>query len=217
MTATRRVVVGGRSLEVALELLEERRRRGLDRRDEVWDGELHLAPPPHGDAQVLVDQIGFFFRLHWQALGLGETLPATGVKRPRTPDLPALGAGVPRDYRTPDRSFLLPTRDDRLQGGWIVGPPDAVLEVRSPGDETAEKLPWYFDLGVREVILIDRDTREVEVLARGVRAFEPVATDADGWLKSEVLRTLMRREPGASRPALRLRRVDDPAREHVVA
>ncbi|MCO5168673.1 MAG: Uma2 family endonuclease [Planctomycetes bacterium] len=203
-------------LDVSPELLDERRRRGLDRRDEVWEGVLHMVPPPHSDHQDINDELGAFFRFHWQALGLGRTLLETGVKRPRTPDLPALGAGVPRDYRTPDRSFLLPASYDRLQGGWVVGPPDAVLEVRSPGDETLEKLPWYFDLGVREVILIDRDTREVEVLARGERAFEPVATDADGWLRSDVLSTLLRREPGADRPALRLRRTDDPTREHVI-
>lgn len=206
-------------LDVSPALLEERRRRGLDRRDEVWEGLLHMVPPPHSDHQELNDEVGLFFRLHWQHLGLGRTLPETGVKRPGTLDALDLGEGVPRDYRTPDRSFLLPGSDQRLQGGWIVGPPDAVLEIRSPRDETLEKLPWYFDLGVREVLLIDRDTREVEVRTRGASGFEPVPPDADGWVRSQTLRTELRREPavGDARPALVLRRTDDPARTHRIA
>lgn len=203
-------------LDVSPDLLEQRRRNGLDRHDEVWEGVLHMVPPPHSDHQELNDELGLFFRLHWQACGLGRTLPETGVKRPGTPDEPDLGPGVPRDYRTPDRSFLLPDGQAKLQGGWIVGPPDVVLEIRSPRDESLDKLPWYFELGVGEVILIDRDTRAVEVLTRGARGFEPVQPDAGGWLASALLRTELRAEAagGAQRPTLRLRRSDDPGRAH---
>lgn len=202
--------------EVSQELLAERRRRGLDRRDEVWEGVLHIVPPPHSEHQELNDELGVFFRLHWQRLGLGRTLPATGVKRPNTPELPELGAGVPRDYRTPDRSFLLPESYDKLQGGWIVGAPDAVLEIRSPGDETLDKLPWYFALGVREVLLIDRDTRAVEALVRGAGGFEPVGADPEGWIASAVLGTELRRAEAAGRAVLELRRSGEPTRAHVI-
>ncbi|HVE87525.1 MAG TPA: Uma2 family endonuclease, partial [Myxococcales bacterium] len=33
-------------LEAPSELLEDRRRKGLDRFDEVWEGVLHMVPPP---------------------------------------------------------------------------------------------------------------------------------------------------------------------------
>src|SRR5262245_36414052 len=33
-------------LDTPPELLEERRRKGLDKLDEVWDGLLHMVPPP---------------------------------------------------------------------------------------------------------------------------------------------------------------------------
>jgi Uma2 family endonuclease len=35
------------------------------------------------------------------------------------------------------------------------GAPDAVIEIRSPDDETDEKLPFFAALGVAEVIVID--------------------------------------------------------------
>jgi hypothetical protein len=35
-------------LEAPGGLLEERRRLGLDIRDEMWDGVLHVVPPPGG-------------------------------------------------------------------------------------------------------------------------------------------------------------------------
>jgi hypothetical protein len=33
-------------LEVPQAMLDERQRLGLDGRDEMWDGELHMVPPP---------------------------------------------------------------------------------------------------------------------------------------------------------------------------
>ncbi|MBX3469963.1 MAG: Uma2 family endonuclease [Planctomycetes bacterium] len=194
-------------LEVPLALLEERRRLGLDRWDEMWKGELHMVPPPHGDHGRLLVGLAAFFRLHWEALGLGRTYLETGVKRPGTGEDPALSR--PTDYRVPDLSFLLPERYGRFVDGWIVGGPDAVLEVVSPGDESREKLPFYADLDVREVIFLDRLTRTVEVLRASQAGWAQVTAGADGWVRSDVLRTEWRTE-GAT---LRVRRWDEPARE----
>lgn len=204
-------------LEVPPALLAQRRRLGLDRRDEVWEGVLHMVPPPRCEHGRLNDQLGAFFLLHWEALGLGRSYPETGVKRPGAGFVPELGADVPEDYRTPDRSFLLPGRYDRVQGGWIVGGPDVVLEVVSPNDESREKLPFYRALGVTEVILIDRLTRAVEVLKAAARGFEAVAPDPDGWVRCETLRTELRTEPDPlAGPALHVRRADEPGRELLI-
>ncbi len=200
-------------LEASRGLLAERRRLGLDRWDEVWEGVLHMVAPSHGDHQEINDALGVFFKTHWQYLGLGRTYPETGVRRPEAPPLEELGADVPSDYRTPDRSFLRPNRLDRYQGGWIVGGPNAVLEIVSPGDESRQKLGFYFELGVEEVILVDRRTRAVEVLRAGAAGFEPVAPAADGWVECRVLSTQLRctsAEDGVA--AVQLRRSDDPAR-----
>jgi len=36
-------------VETPAELIEDRRRRGLDRRDEVWEGVYHMVPPATGE------------------------------------------------------------------------------------------------------------------------------------------------------------------------
>ena len=58
------------------------------------------------------------------------------------------------------------------------------IEIRSPDDETYEKLPFYAELGVPEVWIIHRDTKETEIhlLKRG--RYKPQAVRADGWLRS---------------------------------
>ena len=204
-------------LEVPRSLLEERRRLGHDRYDEVWEGELHMVPPPAWKHNQINDELAIFFKPHWERLGLGRTCHEVGVKRPGAPDLPELGENVPRDYRTPDRVFLLPERYDRIQGGWVVGGPDAVLEIVSPGDESRAKLPFYFAVGVREVLFIKRDELSIEILRAGPAGFESVLADHAGWLRSGILRTEFRRELGESdRATLHVRRSDEPAREHFV-
>jgi Uma2 family endonuclease len=190
-------------LDVPPDLLAERRRLGLDRRDEMWDGELHMVPPPHLDHGELNDDLGSFFKAEWQRRGLGRTYTEGGVRRP----------GAPNDYRVPDRSFLLPDRFDRAQDGWIVGGPNVVLEIESPGGEDRAKLPFYLSVGVEVVILIDRDTRAVEVLRAASTGFDVIAPRPDGWVQVDRLRVELRTEPRpGTRPALHVRRSDEPVR-----
>jgi Uma2 family endonuclease len=199
-------------IEVDEDFIQERQKLGHDRRDEMWDGELHMVPQPAPEHQDLNDWLGTFFKTHWQARGEGRTFPDVGVKPPGVKVVRVAGEKRPKDYRVPDRSFLLPERYDRLRGAWIVGGPDVVLEILSPGDESVDKLPFYFDLGVREVIFIDRDSREVTIYRRGKKEF--VATAAEkGWTRSHVLATELRRKLVAKKPVLHLRRIDEPSRE----
>ncbi|CAN5663811.1 hypothetical protein BH18ACT2_BH18ACT2_00800 [soil metagenome] len=44
-------------LEVDPQLLAERTRLGLDRHDEMWDGELHMVPPPSGPHQSFAAEL----------------------------------------------------------------------------------------------------------------------------------------------------------------
>jgi Uma2 family endonuclease len=194
-------------LEVSEELLASRRERGHDRWDEMWEGELHMVPPPHQRHGRLEADLVVFFKLHWEALGLGRVYLETGVKRPGAPLQEVAGQRISSDYRTPDLSFLLPDHYDRVQDGWIVGGPSAVLEVVSPGDESRDKLPFYLSVGVQEAIFVDRDTCAVEVQRAGSKGFEIVAPESSGWVGSAVLRTELRPQPG--RGILHVRRTDD--------
>src|SRR5437016_3842709 len=103
-------------LEVSEELLVKRRALGHDRWDEIWQGELHMVPPPHGKHGRLEAKLFAFFDTHWESLGLGRVYLETGVKRPEAPLQEVAGHPLPSDYRTPDLSFLLPERYGRFQG-----------------------------------------------------------------------------------------------------
>jgi hypothetical protein len=56
-----------------------------------------------------------------------------------------------------------------------------VVEIRSPGDESFEKLPFFDRIGVGEVLIIDRDTKVVRRWARKADGpLAEVAPDAAG-------------------------------------
>ncbi len=67
----------------------------------------------------------------------------------------------------PDVSVVLEGGRARFEEGWLIGPPDLVVEVLSPGGEEydrATKLAAYAEAGVAEVWLSDPATREIEAL-----------------------------------------------------
>jgi Uma2 family endonuclease len=66
------------------------------------------------------------------------------------------------------------TSDDYRVSDWAIYRPDQasargtegaelVVEIRSPGDESLAKIPWYVARGCREVLIVDRDTLAVEL------------------------------------------------------
>ena len=78
---------------------------------------------------------------------------------------------------TPDRFFV-----DKNE--YFEGAPNVVVEIKSPGDESEEKLPFYLHLGVPEAWMIDRDTKEPSILALEEGSYRKVAPDAAGWILS---------------------------------
>ncbi len=128
------------------QLLERRRRSGADRRDEVWEGVLHMAPAAlrrHADLQAQVIAI-----LHGPARA--RELRATGE----------FNLGDKDDYRIPDAALLEPGSDELY-----VPTAALVIEILSPGDESWDKLPFYAARRVDEILLVDPDERTVHWLA----------------------------------------------------
>ncbi|CAN5790131.1 hypothetical protein BH24ACT3_BH24ACT3_01160 [soil metagenome] len=128
-------------LEVDEKLLAERRRMGLDLFDEMWEGVLHMVPPPGGDHQAMAAALFRVLDRLAERRGLVGRFE-TGLFRP----------GASDDFRVPDQIYCRP---ELLTGRGIDGPADFVVEIRSPGDESVEKLPFYDDLGVTEILLVD--------------------------------------------------------------
>ena len=131
--------------------LEERRRLGQDIRDEMWDGVVHVVPSPSTWHQYFAHRLGAVLLPLAEAKGLLAT-HETMLFRP----------AAERDWRVPD---LLYAPFEHASKRGIEGHAALVIEVRSPGDETYQKLPFYAEVGCREVLVIDRDTCAVELFS----------------------------------------------------
>jgi Uma2 family endonuclease len=103
-------------------------------------------------------------------------------------------SGWPDNYRIPDLVLLTPDRFAIDHDAYFEGAPTVVVEIRSPGDETMEKLPFYARLGVPEVWLIDRDSRRPEVLVLHAGQYQQQPPTADGWLDSAATGVRLRGE-----------------------
>ena len=134
-------------LEVPPALLAERARLGIDVFDEMWEGELHLAPPPSEEHQRIGTKLVVALDPVAEDCGMLARYE-TGLFDPSAPE----GS----DYRVPDLVvFAAGRRSDRgVEGGAAL-----VVEIRSPGDESLEKLAFYERVGVGEVLVIDRDSK----------------------------------------------------------
>jgi Uma2 family endonuclease len=138
-------------------LLERRRGLGLDRWDEVWKGVLHMNPPPSREHERIAS------RLHRL---LGPYADAAGLDL-----LGGVGIGAQADNRVPDLVLQRP-RDASPQWQQTVA---VAVEIRSPNDETFDKLGFYADHQVDELVIVDPQARTVEWLALehgGYRATE---------------------------------------------
>jgi len=186
-------------LHVTDDDLAERRRRGLDRFDEMWEGVLHMAPSPLYEHQRIVMEVGRFVAEVCERRGRGELVLAINVFNPTS---------KAEDYRIPDFSFVAKGREHILaRDGIRGGGPDAVIEIRSPYDETYDKFAFFAGLGVREVIVVHRDTKQPEIYRLAGSQYVAVQADAHRWLQSEVLRV---RFAGTDSSKLLLEDLDDP-------
>ncbi|MFC5061125.1 Uma2 family endonuclease [Actinomycetospora atypica] len=148
--------------EVPESLLAERRSRGLDRRDELWDGVLHMVPPPADARQGLSTEL---------VILLGQLAKGRGL-------VPRIETGLFRssdDYRVPEQLYRRP-EDGSTRGAEGA---ELVVEILSPQDETLAKLPWYDEIGVREVLILDPATR-ASTLYRAGQVVEPAHSEVLG-------------------------------------
>jgi hypothetical protein len=156
-------------LEAPQAMLDERRALGLDGHDEMWDGVLHVVPPAGGLQGLSSEFFGVMFRVA-KSRGLVPRME-TGLFR--TAD----------DFRVPDQLYCRP---DQLSDRGAEGA-ELVVEVRSAGDDTYRKLPFFAALGVREVLVLHPEPRRVELYRLVGDQLLPVQADAAGELASDVL------------------------------
>ena len=172
--------------QVPQQILDQRARTGAERWDEMWEGVLHMPPVPNREHQDLALDLAFWLRAYW-ANPLGN--------RVHGPINLASPGGWPNDYRIPDLVLLTSDRFDIDRNEYFEGAPTVVIEIRSPGDETMEKMPFYAKLGVPEMWVIDRDTRAPELYVLHEEQYRQQSPGGDGWLQSVATGIRLRAEP----------------------
>lgn len=162
--------------------LEDRRRKGLDRFDEVWDGVLHVVPFPTADHQRIERELERVLIPIARSFGL-EVFHNFGIYSSRDSDM---------DYRGPDVMVVDPANVSRRG---VEARAELVVEILSPNDESREKMPFYAKCGIPELWILDPTTREIEVFVLQEGTYTPQPPGPDGWIE-------------APRLGLRLRVVD---------
>ncbi len=154
-------------LDVPKELIDERRRQGLDLFDEVWDGVLHMVSPPSSRHQRVAAELTAVLLPDAKAKDL-VVLPDTALYAPESGD---------RNYRVPDLMFAYRRH---ISGRGVEGSAELVIEILSPEDETHEKLPFYDSLGVTEFLIVDPTACTVELFVQSGEGLHPAPADATG-------------------------------------
>src|SRR5687768_1833214 len=127
-------------------LIAERQASGGDRFDEVWEGTYVMAPIANDEHQELQAKLVAVFQtvVGWS----GEGLVHGGV------NVSDRDEGWEHNYRCPDVVVFMKGTSARNCDTHWVGGPDFAVEIRSPGDRTPQKLPFYAAVNVRELLVI---------------------------------------------------------------
>jgi len=184
-------------LDMPQHWLDERKRSGAERFDEMWEGVLHVSPSPNFEHQDFNFQLEMFLYREWALPTRGRIVHELNVVHPDDED------DWIHNYRIPDLILLSKDRLGFNRSTYILGAPLVCVEIRSPHDESYDKLPFYVRLGVPEVWIIDRDTKEPTVFALVEGNYRAVEADADGWIASTAVGARMRATP-AGKLAIRL-------------
>ncbi len=169
-------------------MIQERKRLRLDRHDEVWEGTYVMSPNPRIEHQELVSDLDRIFNDILKPTGLGKSYPGVNVSDRRE--------GWEHNYRIPDVAVVFAASRAVNLGTHFLNGPDFLVEIESPGDDTEEKVPFYSQIGVRELLIIHRDNRTLRLLRHDGQELvlvQPVAFEGKQWLVSEVLPLAFRR------------------------
>jgi Uma2 family endonuclease len=153
-------------------LKEQRRAWGADRYDEVWEGTYMMAPMPNTEHQQIVTRLVSVLQEVVAGPGRGQVF--AGV------NLAGFREDWENDYRVPDVAVFLHAGAAEDRDSHWRGAADFLVEITSPGDRTREKLAFYGRIGVKELLLIERQPWSLELYRGRENRLHPVAHGAAG-------------------------------------
>jgi Uma2 family endonuclease len=185
--------------EVEERLIAERRARGADRKDEVWDGVYIIMPDPNVEHQRLVMRLGVVFSEVVNPPAGGEVFPSLNLSD-RAEDWKY-------NYRCPDVAVFLSGNTAQVFEAHICGPADFLVEIVSPNDKTRDKFDFYGRLGVRELLVIDRQPWSLELYRLSGNELVPAGRSSvsqSAVIASAVLPLSFQLFPAQPRPEIRI-------------
>lgn len=172
--------------------VEERKNSDAAQWDEMWNGVLHMPPMPNRMHQDFEPDLTAYLKRRWAKPRGNRVHHQVNLTSPDRDE------HWTHNYRIPDLVLLTPDRFHIDKSEYISGAPLVVVEIYSPGDEMYEKFDFCAGIGVREMWVFDRDTKEPEVYELFDGAYRRRVADADGWLRSPASGVESRHEqPGA--------------------
>jgi Uma2 family endonuclease len=180
-------------------LIAQRQALGADHHDEVWEGVYFMAPSPNNEHQELAYKLGVALYGPVVASGLGHVIPGA--------NLAGFATNWTYDYRAPDVVVVLASGTAEDRDTHLCGPVDFIVEITSPGDRTHEKIPFYSRVGVRELLIVNRQTWTLELYRNRAGNLEKVGESAlpeSRELASSVLPVRFRLVPGTPRPQIEI-------------
>ncbi len=184
-------------------IIHHRRRLGLDRKDEVWNGRYVIMPDPDNVHQDLVGSLLTVLRIVISWAKLGNAYPGCNIS-----DREDKWAS---NYRVPDVTVFLNDNPAENRNTHWFGGPDLAVEVVSDNDKSRKKLDFYASVGTRELLIVDRAPWQLELfrLTDGELVSVGKSSIADGnVLASEVVPLSFCLIAGATRPQIEARHVD---------
>lgn len=156
---------------------EDRRERGADRHDEVWQGVYIVAPDANTEHQRFATRLATVF----------DSLLATRADIYAGVNVSDRDVDWSKDFRDPDVAVVFRSNahcEDR--GSHLFGGPDLVVEVESRRDNARLKFDFYARIRVREFLIVEYRTRRPLLYRLKGPEFVPVAEKA-GWVASRVV------------------------------
>jgi Uma2 family endonuclease len=186
------------------QIIRRRRHLGIDQRDEVWNGVYVMPPPADNEHQDL----------SWR---LTSAIDEACDHRQDIRFLPGIAVTDRADkwrknFRCPDVAIFLPGNPAEDRKTHWLGGPDFAVEIISPGDRSRKKLDFYAKVGVRELLLVEREPWRLELYraldGKLERAglLEPGST---GSILSDVLSVSFRLLANTPRPQIEVMRPSD--------
>lgn len=182
---------------VSEELIRDRQARGIDQHDEVWEGVYVMSPIADDEHQGLVSGFDAVFGFLLGLTGRAKVRP--GVNLSDCKD------DWKQNFRVPDVVVYLNETRAECFGTFWKGGPDFAVEVVSKQDRTREKLDFCAKVGVRELLIVDRDPWQLELMRLDGGVLQSAGTSTvenSDTLASEVIPFTFRLEQGDARPAI---------------